>query len=424
MDRRDPMSANPSEPAAVRRLDVTVLEYSSGPFDLGNDLRHLDRVRSVGAPEATIFYSARILEALTADALETAGLPTSPIVLSNLVLLQQFNLIPTTTRYWAHALRRLGNLVRHLHGRVTTDDAHLALEFVERMLKWFFCDLGGGRRLSAITVDGGPIWQDVHPELQALMQLFDDPKFDPIASVRQMEDNQTSALLSTPALPAVLADMLLDHDECPAARKVLDEARALFPSDVRLQQLMGLLHSRTGELNDALKYLEPLYEKSTDDEETAGILGGIYKRFWQHEGTKTDWLAKSHRAYRRGWDRSKGTSAYLGINAATTALWLGHTNESREIAEKVRDLLRRRADAIHATIGLVFNYWDQVTLAEAELLSGNLAEARELYCDAFGRHASQRGDLKVSQTQLGAILPRLGISASPEEFLRHEASES
>ncbi len=296
--------------------------------------------------------------------------------------------------------RRLGNTVRHLQGRVTADDARLALEFVERMLKWFFCHFRDGRQLSAITDDGGPIWQDAYPELHAVMELFDDPKFDPLDGARQMEDKRTSVLLSSPALPAVLADMLLDRDECAAARTVLERAHALFPSDVRLQQLMGLFHSRTGDLKEALKYLEPLYEKLTDDDETAGILGGIYKRCWQHEGTKTDWLAKSYRAYRRGWERSKCSNAYPGINAATTALWLGRPSESREIAAKVGELLRGRAKAVHAKPGLVFDYWDQVSLAEAELLAGNLAEARDLYRDAFERHALRRGDLKVSQNQL------------------------
>ena len=121
---------------------------------------------------------------------------------------------------------------------------------------------------------------------------------------------------------------------------MLVRARSAHPADVRLKQLMGLYHSRVGEFKEALSYLEPLYEKYADDEETAGILGGIYKRCWQHEGTRTEWLVKSHKAYRRGWERSKFSNAYCGINAATTALWLGRSKESQEIAEKVRDLLR------------------------------------------------------------------------------------
>ncbi len=326
----------PAEPAAVKQLDRAVLEYTSAHFKLGDDLRHLDRVQQVGAPEGTIFYRARILEVLAADALKVAGLPASAVVLSNLILLEQFSLIPTTTRYWAHALRRLGNAVRHLHRRVTPNDANVALEFTERLLQWFFCRFDDGRRLSRITADGGPVWHDTNPGLHALMEAFDAPRFDPLVVAERIE--ATEVLMMTPALPAVLAEILLDHDECVAAEAVLCRALTLFPTDVRLQQLMGLYHSRTGNLDAGLSFLEPLYESLSDDEETAGILGGIYKRAWRQERSKGDWLAQSHRAYRRGWERSKATNAYTGINAATTALWLGRPAEAQEIAEKVRAL--------------------------------------------------------------------------------------
>src|ERR1700722_19081904 len=158
-----PAPGAPEEPTAVERLDPAVLDYTSDHFHLADDLRHLDRVQKAGAPEGTIFYSARILEVLAADAVKIAGLPSSAVVLSNLILLEQFSLIPTTTRYWAHALRRLGNTVRHLHRRVTADDANVALEFTERVVRWFFCRLDDGRRLAKITADGGPVWRDTHP---------------------------------------------------------------------------------------------------------------------------------------------------------------------------------------------------------------------------------------------------------------------
>jgi tetratricopeptide (TPR) repeat protein len=425
MDSPSTPDSPPADSAAIQRVNAAVLDYSTGTFDLGSDLRHLDRVQHIAASEATIFYSARILEALTADALQAAGLPTSSIVPSNLMLLQQFNLIPTTTRYWAHSLRFLGNTVRHVRGRVTVDDAQLSLEFVQRTLEWFFCRRRDGIQLAAITLDGGPIWQNaIHPDLHAVMEMLDDPNFDANAGARRLEETQSRVLHSTPALPAVLADILLDRKLYPVAQRVLERAREKFPGDVRLQQLTGLLHSRTGDLPQAMALLEPLYHKFAEDDETAGILGGIYKRCWQHEGAKTDWLVKSHRAYSRGWERSKYSNAYPGINAATTALWLSRTSESKEIAEKVRDLLRKRADAIHAEPSLVFDYWDQVSLAEAELLAGNLDEARRLYRDAFARYAQREGDIDVSKNQLTAILPWLGISATPDEFLAHPPTQS
>src|SRR5437764_15081333 len=90
----------------LERLDPAVAGWSTPQFVLRDNLERLGRVHGVDAPEATIFYAARILEALAAAALGTVGLEPSSNVFSNLDALQQFNLIPTSTRYWAHALRR------------------------------------------------------------------------------------------------------------------------------------------------------------------------------------------------------------------------------------------------------------------------------------------------------------------------------
>src|SRR5437016_2116293 len=93
----------------LKRLMPAVAEYETEHFHLHEDLEHLDRVRRVGAPEAAVLYCARILEALAMAALRTVGLEPSPNVFSNLDTLQQYNLLPTATCYWAHALRRTGN---------------------------------------------------------------------------------------------------------------------------------------------------------------------------------------------------------------------------------------------------------------------------------------------------------------------------
>ena len=126
-------SACPSSP--LERLVPEVREYETDQFHLGEDLEHLARVHQAGAPEAVIFYCARILDVLAAAALDAVLLEPSPNVFSNLDTLQQYNLIPTATRYWAHALRRTGNRVRHILGRVKPADAELAVLFAERLSK-------------------------------------------------------------------------------------------------------------------------------------------------------------------------------------------------------------------------------------------------------------------------------------------------
>src|SRR5580658_7898350 len=90
----------------VECLAPEVQAYVTDQFTLKEDLEKLYQVQRVGANEAAVFYSARILEVLVADALKTVDLPASVNVFANLDALQQFNLIQSTTLCWAHALRR------------------------------------------------------------------------------------------------------------------------------------------------------------------------------------------------------------------------------------------------------------------------------------------------------------------------------
>jgi tetratricopeptide (TPR) repeat protein len=409
------------------RLAPELVKYASDQFSLKDDLDHLDQVQRVGAPEAVILYCARILEVLAADALKAVKLPASANVFANLDALQQFNLIPTTTRYWAHALRRNGNQVRHINRRVQPEDAHWSVLLVERWLDWFFRQFRYGRRLPSLTKDQGPFVLNACAEARALMAAFDAVDFNPrslLPPVRAAGE----ALFRTPSPPAVLAEMLLDRKEHDACREVLGAALAVFPDDLRLRQLLGLYWSRCGDLAQARRCLEPLFAQNPDDEETAGISAGVYKRLWLAARHNRKWLAKSQRAYRQGWERSKGSNAYLGINAATTALWLEQPEEARQVAAEVEELLRDRAAALaRAALArqpddpdLLFNYWDQVTLAEAQLLLGQFAAARHTYQQAFARHPEQQANIDVSRQQMGEILRALSLSVTPETFLTSE----
>jgi hypothetical protein len=163
-----------------------------------------------------------------------------------------------------------------------------------------------------------------------------------------------------------------------------------------------------------------LWARFKDDDETAGITAGVCKRLWLADRSKQEWLVKSHRLYLHGWERSKHTNAYLGINAATTAVWLDRREEARPVAEGVRLLLQRRAAALAKhphNPDLALNYWDQVTLAEAELLLGDGEAARRTYHHAFDSHPEQRDNIAVSRKQLAEILRALGSSDSAETFL-------
>jgi hypothetical protein len=406
----------------MERLVPEVKNYVTDRFSLWEDLDHLHKVRCVGATAAVILYSARILEVLAADALASVEQRARPTVLANLDALQQFNLIQTSTLYWAHTLRRLGNLVRHIRRRVNPEDAELSLLFVERWLEWFFCRYRYRRPpLRSLTPDARPFALTSGGELRALMEKLDAEEFDPRVLTEQTPEKWSPEFLKTPALPAVVAEMLLGRKHHDEAAVVLEAALKAFSDDLRLNQLRVLHLSRTDQLESARTCLEqPFWDRYQNEEETLGITAGVWKRLWQANRSKPEWLAKSHHLYKHGWNGSKYTNAYLGINVATTALWSGRPAEARQVAEQVRQILQRRAAALAGNPNhpdLALNYWDQVTLAEAEVLLGEFAAARVSYRKASTAYLEQRDNIDVSRRQLDEILDALGLSDTAATFL-------
>ncbi len=399
----------------VPRLAPVVARFRQGPFALQDDLERLVRVCAVEAPEASVLYCCRVLEFLAADALRAVGLYPEKRVAADLDALHQFGLVPPPTLAWAHALRRTGNAARHIRRRIQESDVDLAMVFLERWLTWFFCRFRYRPLLPGLTGDGGPLWA-VGQELRGVLAAMEEPGLPAKAMFeRLLAQGERSVLYCSPTLPAVLAEAILDGGDPDHALEVLKPALRRFGDDLRLQQLLGLYHSRTGRHDDALKVLGPLRASrphEPEDCETEGILAGVFKR----QGRLDD----CHRAYAAGWEGSGWTNFYLGINAATTALWLDRHEAARAIAAQVRNglagrlaTLARRGDRAE----LVLNYWDQATLAEAHLLLGELEPAGRAYGIAFTRYADQKNNHLVTRAQAERILDKLGLSSHAPEVL-------
>jgi hypothetical protein len=383
-----------------------IAQFANGGFVLQAELENLERVRQAEAVEAVIFYCGRALEALSRMAVAGMNLAPAENTFSNLQLLEQYGLLHSSTRYWAHGLRRMTNDIRHVLRPVNPPDAELALLYTERWLEWFFCAFPLGPRMASMLRDGSPLllasqheWRGLIDALSAsggakpIVQATTSPTFQQICQ-------------ATPAIWAIVGESLIDADEATLAREVMDAALAQFPANLRLRQIQGLAWSRCGMLDEARVCLERLKVDFPDDEETTGILAGVYKRLWQRDVHQRQWLARSHTAYREGWKRSRKQNAYLGINAATTALWLGDASRAQELAAQIRDVLRARRDLVsqassHDPIG---SYWDDVTLAEAELLLGDWDAAKASYGRALAGHARQRGNIAVTRDQARQIV--------------------
>jgi len=399
---------------------VVAYRIAESEFALADDLARFDHVRAVGAIEAAILYCTRIVEAMARAALG----PTNPDANAELggLLRELFETrqIPSSLNRLLAQLRTLGNDARHANRSMSSVDADAAFIILVRWLHWSFCEAVYGPRLASIMVPNQPADALLPRELARLVDDSAATGEAVLASLTGPDPGASPALL-TPVIPAAAAEALLARDRWEAAHTILDLALRRFPRDLRLRQLIGLYWSRRGQseesvehLHRARKELEPLRLRgraSAADEETFGILAGVYKRLAELDPTNAaDWLRQCQFTYREGWEQSRRTNGYLGINAATMAVLLGQPMEvAEEIAGLIRDRLSNLQDRLRASSGVErpLTYWDQVTWAEAELLLSNWGHAGELYRDAFARFATRTRDIAETVRQARRVLDRL-----------------
>jgi tetratricopeptide (TPR) repeat protein len=398
------------------------LDFETEKIAMRPEVRRLEAVLDAGAAEAAIFYAGRITEATAWEAVRRCGGHPSTNLYANLVELTALNVLPDRVAFWGHMLRRLGNEVRHVLRAVRDADADAAVVFLARWLAWFFSG-----RFPVGEVAGGV------PELASLAARRASDLAELTAAIESGGGDLDSVIASflaahegsvdiAPAIAAVLADMIIQAGRPGDALPVLGPALEKTPMDVRLRQLKGLAYSRLGELETAAAIMEELMNDRPEDPETAGILGGIYKRQWDRAREagedRADLLRLAFRTYNAGWKQHRRANTYLGINAATLALLDSREDQAADIAGRVRAQLRERDARIKAlpkiasvapVDGLAF--WDQLTLAEADLIFGDTEAARASYNAAAERYPDRAGDLKVAlgQARLIAARKRLAL---------------
>jgi len=394
----------------LEQLRPEVREYDYRGYRLGYDLANLQRSSDASVHEATVFYAARVLEAVSAAAVDAVGLTGKENVFANLSRLEELSLLPRTTQYWAHALRRAGNGVRHARSEVASEQEETVVAFLAYWLRWYFCRFDCGEQLPALTIDpdARPFVRD--EGLADLLDGLESGRLDPTVAAAAVIDGPYPKVRHAPAVLAVLAERMLDANALDETSAFLDFASALHGDDLRLLQLRGLCRSRAGRLDEAIEILEPFYKRFRNDDEMVGIMAGVYKRKWRARPDDGAWLRRSHNAYKAGFKQDR-ENTYLGINVASTALMLGRDEQSHNVAAEVREVLLGRAEVLarlqgrpDATLGL----WDQLTLAEAELLGGDAQAAAERFASAARAHSDTAGSLGVAREQLQEIARRLG----------------
>ena len=171
------------------------------------------------------------------------------------------------------------------------------------------------------------------------------------------------------------------------ARNLAELGFSSTDNTLRYQQLYALALSKSGIPQTAADFLLPIYHQHSNDPETAGILGGIYKELFKHN-QDSKFAVLSRDTYARNFEQTK--NYYTGINAATMSAIAGKMQKGREIAAEVIALLKEETQ----------DYWELATLAEANLLVKNRAKAIDLYFKAKQVAGTDWGKINSVHNQL------------------------
>jgi tetratricopeptide (TPR) repeat protein len=389
-----------------------LLELGARRYRLDEDLQRLHRVARAGAPEATVFYCARVLEATAAAEVYRLTAEEPATVFASLSRLDELGVTVGVRLACFHALRRLGNEARHVHHSMSETESTLALALLERVLTWKLKeapDLAGV--LNALFPQAG----DSGTRALRMALAGVDRERPDAEALRRLWEQEVGSLTATTLVPSLYADVLVCLDHPAEALAIVQGVRERFGDDLRLRQLEGWTLRLVGRVDEALAKLEHLHRQYPQDEETSGLLAGTYKTLWRQTASP-EHLRKAALVYEKAWTGSKETHTYVGINAATLALLSGRPAVARAIAMRILALAEERKARICTTEVLpLTGYWDKVTLAEAELLSGGVPQSQALYREARAAYPNHKMYWRTTEAQLRLILPALGLDA--EEFL-------
>jgi len=177
------------------------------------------------------------------------------------------------------------------------------------------------------------------------------------------------------------------------------------PGEERLEQLKALTLAKLGSPLDAMEYFEPLWRSHTNQAESAGIMGGIYKSlFVATENTK--YGKQSAGTYLVNFQKTQ--DSYTGINAATMSKLTGNVKVSKEIANQlIISLESQKRD-----------YWQEATLAEAYLLIKNTEMATQHYIHAHELMRNNWGAIGSVQRQLWLLNHYIRVPNAIKSFFK------
>lgn len=198
----------------------------------------------------------------------------------------------------------------------------------------------------------------------------------------------------------------LDHgapwDACDAFRETI----AKHPSDAELLYLGALAHARAGATHQAHALLDQAQAAASSAPERLPDILSLRGRLWKDAFHRAPDAADAAAIAERA--RKEYVAAYAlnrdsfpGINAATLSMLLGDRVASQRLAQEI--LAKLAAQTSTHTL------WDHATAGEAQLLVGQLDDARRSYAAACALAPGDTGSVATMRRQLrllARVLPQ------------------
>ncbi len=250
------------------------------------------------------------------------------------------------------------------------------------------------------------------PEAVKLADKVDEEMKDGLLSVKACREagdaeglvalaaTDNLAWTGSPMLACAAADGLIAMKKTKEALDLLDRIEKAFPKAIRPKQLRGLALARSGETLKAQIVLGKLYAAGEIDPETLGIYARTWMDRYNQSGEKM-LLLKSRDFYRQAFE-ALPKDYYTGINAASKSLLLGEKETAAQLAKRVQELVGDKP--------VPGDYWRTATVAEVQLLQGNIDAAAALYTAAVCDKPFDHGSHELSYGQAVLLLAAIGAT--------------
>lgn len=227
------------------------------------------------------------------------------------------------------------------------------------------------------------------------------PRPDTVRAVGSSDDQALSE--SSERAPAAWLKAAKEEErrgELLGAFDLAERGLAEHPDDLRLKHRAVLALARAGATDEASERFALYGLDKVEDEDVAALRARIAKdRALLGVGeARRVGAARAAMLYGQVFARTGGY--YPAINAATLRLVAGDAAESRELASRVLQILRRSGEE---------SYYAAATEAEAELLLGRPEAAHRALERAATLHGQDYGALATTRRQLRMICGVLGL---------------